>query len=212
MIMAIKILQDALLVTALCIDAFVASFSYGVNKIKIPFISALIISAVCSLLLALAIFVGVVARSFIPAQLAFGICFVILLVLGIVRLCDSILKNIIRKSKIQKNIRFKFLNLRFILQIYADPEEADFNASRVLNPGEAVYLALALSLDGLTVGFGAGLVSSFPIFIVLFSLAINLAAVKFGCGLGSKVAEMLKLDLSWLSGAILIGLAFAKLF
>ena len=36
-----------LLVSALSMDAFVASFAYGTSKIKIPFKSAIIINVVC---------------------------------------------------------------------------------------------------------------------------------------------------------------------
>ena len=47
-----------LLVSALSMDAFVASFAYGTSKIKIPFKSAIIINVVCSTILAIALFAG----------------------------------------------------------------------------------------------------------------------------------------------------------
>lgn len=212
MITIMDMLEAVLLVTALSIDAFVASFGYGINKIKIPFISAQVINVVCSSILAIAIFLGVAARAIVPPSVAVGVCFIILFALGTLKLFDSIVKNKIRKNKIQRDVKFKFLNVNFILHIYADPEEADLDCSRTLSPGEAVYLAMAVSLDGLTVGFGAGLVCAQPVLVVLFSLILTFAAVMLGCRLGGKIAKKLKFDLSWLSGAILIGLAFMKLF
>ena len=44
-------LDAILLVTALSMDAFVASFAYGTSKIKIPFKSAIVINVVCSSIL-----------------------------------------------------------------------------------------------------------------------------------------------------------------
>ncbi len=45
-----------LLVGALSIDAFVASFAYATSKIKIPFKSALIINVVSTTILGIALF------------------------------------------------------------------------------------------------------------------------------------------------------------
>mgnify|MGYP001612947440 CR=1 FL=1 len=59
-------LQSIILVTSLCIDAFVASFGYGTNKIKIPFSSTTIINVVCSTVLAISLFAGSIVRKFLP--------------------------------------------------------------------------------------------------------------------------------------------------
>lgn len=48
-------LQAFLLVTALSIDAFAASFAYGSKKIKIPASSIIVINLICSAILALAL-------------------------------------------------------------------------------------------------------------------------------------------------------------
>ena len=42
------VLEALLLVVALSMDAFVASFAYGAQRIKIPFSSAAIISVICT--------------------------------------------------------------------------------------------------------------------------------------------------------------------
>ena len=80
-----------------------------------------------------------------------------------------------------------------------------------MSPKEAAPLAIALSLDGLAVGFGAALSDVNPIQAILFSLIINVAAVCLGCLVGNKVAEKVPLDLSWVSGLLLMVLAFLKL-
>jgi putative sporulation protein YtaF len=98
-----------------------------------------------------------------------------------------------------------------MLNVYANPEEADINASKTLSPKEAVYLAIALSIDGLAVGFGAGLIAVNHLLVIVLAFLTDTIALTLGCRLGNKVVEKTVLNLSWLSGIVLIGLAFLKL-
>lgn len=207
----IDVVEASLLVIALSLDAFFACFSYGVNRIEIPFKSLNVINLICTGILAAALYIGVAVRSIIPQGVAAGLCFAILMMMGLIKLFDSAIKQIIRKRKIETNLRFKLSSLRFILHVYADPEEADMDVSRVLNPSEAAYLAVALSLDGVGAGFGAGLASGHPVLVIFLSLVLGYAAVLFGGWLGKKLADKVKLDLSWLGGTILVVLAIAKI-
>ena len=81
-----------------------------------------------------------------------------------------------------------------ILNIYANPEQADQDRSGVLSVGEATALAVALSLDSLTVGVGAGLDQT-PVFAaVLISFVLGLAAILLGRWLGDKPVSYTHLD------------------
>ena len=117
----------------------------------------------------------------------------------------------IRKN-IDKEITFSALNLKFILRVYADPETADRDLSRVLSPAEALPLAIALSLDSIAVGFGAALTDTDLVRTLFLALLFNALAVRLGCILGNKIAEKVSFNLSWLSGLLLIILAVMKLF
>ena len=206
------ILEPLVLVTALSVDAFVASFAYGTNQIKIPFRSVAVISGICSAILGVSLFLGSLVRPFMPEHLAGVLCFSILFLLGIAKLCDSAIKSLIRRSQgIHKKISFSAMHLRFILDVYANPENAECDCSKSLSAVEAAPLAIALSLDGLAVGFGAALSEAAPLRAVLFSLVANVIAVCAGSLTGNKVAEKIPLDLSWVSGLLLIVLAFLKL-
>ena len=206
------ILEPLVLVTALSVDAFVASFAYGTNQIKIPFRSVAVISGICSAILGVSLFLGSLVRPFMPEHLAGVLCFSILFLLGIAKLCDSAIKSLIRRSQgIHKKISFSAMHLRFILDVYANPENADSDCSKSLSAAEAAPLAIALSLDGLAVGFGAALSEAAPLRVVLFSLVANVIAVCAGSLTGNKVAEKIPLDLSWVSGLLLMVLAFLKL-
>jgi len=141
------------------------------------------------------------------------ICFAILIILGIAKILDSFTKSFIRKHKnLNKKIKFSFFNIKFILNLYADPEKADIDLSKILSPAEAVALAVSLSLDGLAVGFGAALGNVNGLAVFIFSLITDAFAVMFGCYIGNKIAKKVSFNLSWLGGVLLIALAVSKLF
>lgn len=208
----VSLAEILLLVSALSTDAFTASLAYGTQKIRIPWLSAAVISAVCSGVVTLSLLLGQIIGPYIPQGMPKWIGFGILLLLGVIKLFDSTIKAYIRRhQKLNKKIRFSFCSLRFILTVYADPEEADQDASKTLSTGEAASLALALSIDGLAAGFGAGLTNIGWGWVLALSFLIGLAAVWSGHAIGRKLAEKSSLDLSWLGGAMLIALALLKL-
>lgn len=208
----LMLLESLMLAVALSTDAFVASFAYGTNKIHIPLSSVAVINVICSVMLAISLFLGSLLRPFLPGHLTGIICFCILFILGIVRLCDSTIKAFIRRhSKLHKQFAFSALHLSFILYVYADPEQADSDQSKILSPAEAASLALAVSLDSLAVGFGSALSNINWLQTITATFLCGLFAVFMGCFIGNKIAEKLSLDLSWLSGLLLMVLAVMKL-
>lgn len=206
-----SLLEAFLLVAAVSLDSFVASFAYGTNKIKIPPLSVAVISVICSGMLAVSLFFGSLLRDYVPEAVTKGICFTILFLLGVVKLFDSAIKMRIRKHKIDRQMKFSFLSLQVILNVYADPEKADIDRSKVLSPLEAVSVAVALSLDGLAVGFGAGLASIDFFQAVIICLLFSAVTVGIGSLLGRKLAEKTNLNLTWVGGVLLLVLAFLKL-
>lgn len=204
--------EAALLAAAVSTDAFAAGLAYGAKRIRIPVLSAVIISMIGSLMLGLSLLAGSVIRPWLPADFAPGMGFAILLFLGIAKLFDSSIKAYIRKHKsLKKNIRFSLSSLRFILTVYADPQEADQDASQSLSALEAASLAVALSLDSLAAGIGAGVSQVGPLEAVLVTFVMGLLAVAAGHAAGSRVAERCPADLSWIGGVLLILLAVLRL-
>lgn len=210
---AMMILEAVLLASSLSLDAFLASFAYGSQKIKIPLASVLMIDLVCSGILGISLFLGNWVRPYLSPQISSVVCFLILFLIGMVKLLDNITKSLIRKhGGLSKNIRFSFCNLKFVLNVYADPEKADVDASKSLSMAEAVSLAVALSLDGMAVGFGAALGDVNSLAVFFSSLVAGAIAVLLGARVGNKLASKLRFNISWLSGAVLILLAVTKIW
>ena len=104
-----SILESVLFVSALSTDALIASFAYGSNKIKIPLLSVLVITFICTATLGISLLFGTFLKPYLSAGLLKLFSFSILMVLGIMRLMDNIIKSIIDKhNDINKQIKFFF--------------------------------------------------------------------------------------------------------
>ena len=207
------ILEAIILAWAISLDALVASFAYGNKRIKMPLGSIAVINTICAGMVGFALLAGTILRSHIPPGLTVAISFCILFILGALKLLDSATKSIIRRRAAQnKELRFSLRGFGFILLLYADPEQADVDGSKTLSPTEAATLAVALSLDGLAVGLGAAIGSVNGFALLIGVLITGMAALMLGGFLGNKAAKRSPFDLSWLSGALLIVLAFSQLW
>lgn len=209
--MFILLLEAAVLAASLSIDSFVAGFAYGSNKIRVPFSSVQIINLICSGVVGLSILAGSFVKTFIPPWLTTGLCFSILFIMGMVKLVDGIMKSFVRRhANLEKQMEISMFSLRLILTLYADPEKSDVDQSKSISSTEAISLALALSLDGLGVGFGAAMGNTNGLAVVSWSLVTNTLFILSGCYLGGKIARKIRFNLSWISGAILVTMAFMK--
>ncbi len=77
-----SLLEAFLLVAAVSLDAFVASFAYGTNQIKIPLSSLAVISVICSGMLAASLFFGSLLSPYLPQGITTGISFCVLFSVG----------------------------------------------------------------------------------------------------------------------------------
>ena len=202
-----------MIASSVSIDSFAAGFAYSSNKIKIPFSSILIINIVCSTFIGIGLLIGTTLQNFIPFWVTAGLAFTILFVLGMSKLLDSITKSIIRKNNtINKEIRLSLFNFKLMINLYANPEKADIDSSKTISPGEATAVAISLALDGLAVGIGASLAGVSGLAVFLFSFITDPFAIMLGCFVGATIARKAAFNLSWISGIVLITLAFSQLF
>ncbi|MGJ0845477.1 sporulation membrane protein YtaF [Tissierella praeacuta] len=205
-------MENILLVLVLSLDAFMASIAYGTNKIKMPFKSILIIDMVCAIFLALSIFFGIQIRKILPESIALILGATILILLGIYYLFESIFKSYLEnKLKENEKVKIKLFDIWFVIDVYVDETKADFNLSKNLDSKEALYLATALSLDSLAVGFGSSLGNINYLQVIGLSLVIGMFSIWSGLFIGKKIVEKTKINLFWLSGIILIILGLLKL-
>ena len=192
-------LEAALIALALSVDSFVAAFSYGTSKIKIPLSSVGIISVTGSLITGLSMLTGSFVKDFIPSGFTTLLSFGILFLLGVLKLFES-----------------------------SEPANADKDNSHSISAKEALSLSAALSLDGCAAGFGASLSAGTPASpgaaaagtvsslvpvaaVFLFSLIFGVFMVLAGSHIGNKAAGRLPIKPGIIGGLLLILLAVARL-
>lgn len=206
----IFIAESVVFVCALSLDAFAASLAYGTQDIKMPVKSILSINFISTGLVGLGIEIGSVFISFLSIRLISVISFLILISLGFIKIFEFSIKRWIKKNNnLQKD--FYFLNFHFLLEVITDSIKADFDCSKELSVKEAYTLGVVLSLDGFAAGVGAGLLGFDTGLVMVLSFAMGFLSMLLGGFLGRRLAEKTKIDLSWISGAILLIIALLKL-
>ena len=199
------------LVLALCMDTFVASMAYGANKVHITWEKIVVMNAICSGCLGIALVAGSVLDGLVPESMTRMVCFISLFLLGVVKLLDyNIKKYINRHVSLHKGITFSFSGLRIIVNIYGDPMAADWDHSQSLSWKEVLFLSFAMSIDSLI----AGALSAFleiPVGLTMgTALIMGIVMMYAGLFLGKKLASRCKCDLSWISGVLFMILAVTK--
>jgi len=180
--------ESAALAFACSVDAFAAGFAYGSRGIHIPLKSGLLLAFICTVFLIAPLWLGGVIARFIPEGLTGIVCFIILAVLGAAKILDSIIRRKPAEGR------------------------ADKNKDMTISPAEAAVLAIALSLDGLAVGFGAGVGQASIAATTIAALIIGTAAIMGGARLGERFSRAVPFNMSWVSGVVLIGLAVWRLY
>jgi len=201
-----------LLAGALCLDAFAAGFSLGAAKTRVGIKAMLVVGAVCTALLLLASALGFLGRLIVPPETARAVSFALLLVIGLIKSFESAFKSYLRnRAPLESKVTVRLFDARFVLSLYIEPERADVDASRSLSSREAAYLAAALSLDGLSAGFGLGVGGADFALLALLSFVSNFLALALGYWGGRALAKTWDADLSRLGGILLIIVAFWRL-
>ena len=199
------------LVLALCMDTFVASMAYGANKVHITWEKIVVMNAICSGCLGIALVAGSVLDGLVPESMTRTVCFISLFLLGVVKLLDYTIKKYInRHVSLHKGITFSFSGLRIIVNICGDPMAADWDHSQSLSWKEVLFLSFAMSIDSLI----AGALSAFleiPVGLTMgTALIMGIVMMYAGLFLGRKLASRCKCDLSWISGVLFMILAVTK--
>lgn len=200
-----------ILVSALCLDTFVASTAYGTNQIKLSHQQIAVFNGICCLCLGVSLLFGTFLDSQIPETFTKEICFLSFLFLGCLRLFHSAICHYLKYHKfIHKNTSFSLSNLNLMIDIYIDPVEADTDHNQQLSWKEVIFLSLAMSIDSLFTGIMAAFLKiSIPI-TMLTTFLVGECFTYLGLFIGHKISTRCPKDLTWLGGILFILLAFLK--
>lgn len=199
-----------LLVIALSLDSFLASLAYGAEHIRIPLKSAFLISFIGVVFLSVPLYTATYMQQFISPFLCHLISFTIFFLIALSSLFQGTIKSML-KTYNRKKLKFEYSGISFVLDIYLDETKADADNSKLLSIKEAMYLAIALSIDSLASGFALGISIFQPLPVLIISLCIGIVAVLGGSFLGSRAAALKNCNLSWISGILFLILACSRI-
>lgn len=203
-------LDMILLVLATCCDSFFMSVAYGVEGIKIPWKSVLMIAFCGTFFLGASMILANVLSQLISPMMGKWISFMILMLLGCTNLFQARVKHYVNQQK-QKPLIIKFKGISFVIDIFLDEKEADQDHSKYLSIKEAFYLGVALSIDSLASGLAYGIGITDVRLVLLVSFVMGVTIILLGSLLGNRIMNHIKQDVSWISGCLLIALAFLRL-
>jgi putative sporulation protein YtaF len=179
------------------IDNLAVGIAYGVKKIKIGIFSNLIIAVVSGVGTYFSMSLGGIISQLLPANLANLIGSLALIFIGVWGIWDVWNTEIKPRKKLHKN------ELDYTLFI-AQPERADWDKSNSIDVKESVGLALALTINNLAGGIGAGISGVNIIYTTLLTVILSLAAIALGQLLGRKLTKNLSSKWSGIISAFLI--------
>ncbi len=203
-------LDMLVLVLATCCDSFFMSVAYGVKKIRIPATAMIVIAFCGTMVLGVSLTLAGWVSHVVSDEFGKWISFAILLVLALTSLFQGQVKHYVKKHK-NRPLIIRFQGISFVVDIFLDETEADQDHSKELSVKEAFYLGVALSLDSFGSGLAYGIGFTDVFVLLCISFAAGVLAIWSGSAIGKRVVHHFQGDISWISGCLLLVLAFLRL-
>ena len=207
-----SILYILLLGLAVSMDSFIAGATYGIRKIRLPFLSLLIVGGVTALCSGLAIVAAGLFGGLINAHIAIAVGSFLLLSIGLFSIFQEYLLQCAKGPDDQTNPRLSMRIGRIIINIMVDPEAVDFDHSKSISAGEAVMLGFALGLDNMAATFAASLLGVLPLYTPVVMGLLQMLLIAGGIYLGALVLpQSFSKRFPYLSGIILVLIGLFRL-
>lgn len=200
---------------AVSADGFLVGLAYGFKKIKIPFISLILIACASAGAVTLSMLLGQGITMLIDPQKASMLGGLIIIGIGLYFIMEAYREHLLRQVKNQQDpvLRFNVKPLGIIVHIILEPESADMDASGEISPREAFFLGLALAMDALGAGIGMAMAGYNILLTALGVGLLKFILVNAGLFWGSIFQADKKL--SWsslLTGGIFIIIGLIQIY
>lgn len=207
-----EIISIIVLAVAISIDGFNVGITYGLQDIKLRWSSILIISLTSMVAIVLTGNLGVFITNYITIDTAEIIGSFILIMMGCWLVYITYRDKDSSKFKARElNINFKIKSFNIMIKILKEPIEADIDHSGSIGNKEAFFLGIALALDAMGAGLGAGLNGLSIKYLSFFIGIINYSFITGGYLLGKKLEDTFPPHFEFYPGFIIILLGLIKL-
>lgn len=212
------LLSLLILAISVSVDSLGIGITYGIRDTKISFPAKAILFFGSFFIASISLLIGNLFTAFLPKILVKLIGAFLLFFMGCWILYESFQPHVsqtLHPHSSPKTYQIFFRSLGITIQIIRDPISSDLDHSNSIDAREALYLALALSIDSLCVGISSSMIGInsflFPILVSSFQIFF----LSIGDFLGKKLISYNHIPnnvWSILSGILLIGFGFSRLF
>lgn len=195
------------------LDNFGVGVSYGVQKIRIPFLSNFFIALLSGIITVFAVSTGHLLSHYISIANALGAIMIVAVGVWIVVHKPSSNNNLITAVPVMKIYTVPIKPLNYIVEITKNPSFADLDANGFISTKEAMALGLTLSFNCIATGIGAGLTGLAPIPVAVSVFLFSMVTISLGYWTGWRTASN-RLE-QWsqaFSGILLILIGIYELF
>lgn len=188
------------------LDNLGVGISYGVQKIRVPFLSNFFIALLSGIIVAISVLTGRLLSNYITIAGELGALMIVAIGIWVmVHKTASASDSLPAAIPVMKTYSVPIKSLSCIVQITKEPSAADFDANGFISTKEAMFLGLTLSFNCIATGVGAGLTGMDPLSSGISVFIFSMISISMGYMIGWKTASDRFEQLSQaISGVILI--------
>jgi len=186
-----EILEICTISLVLNIDALLFGITFGIKNIKICLVSKMIIFITSFSITLISYLLGKYVSIFLNKNISYIISSAMMIFLGLA----LILKTAIDKEDSSKKKMLVNLNLHSLgltIKIIKEPTASDIDKSGTIEAIEAIFIAIALSLDALSATFSLSLCADLKIYTIFLIPTIQFIALSAGNLFGQRLKFLQK--------------------
>ena len=187
------------------LDNLGVGISYGVQKIRVPFISNFSIAFLSGIITIISVLTGHLLSHYIAVAGELGASMIVIIGIWVMVHKTSTSNSLPVAIPVMKTYSVPIKAFSCVVQITKEPSVADFDANGIISTKEAMVLGLTLSFNCIATGVGAGLTGMDPLSSSISVFIFSMVSISVGYLIGWKTASDRFEHLSQvISGAVLI--------
>jgi putative sporulation protein YtaF len=183
------IISALLLGLAANLDNFGVGVSYGVQKIRIPFLSNFLIALLSGIVTFISVLAGHLLSQYIMVANMLGALMIVAIGFWVAVHKSTSGNNLPAAVPAMKTYSVAVKPLSCIIQITKNPSFADLDANGFISSKEAMALGLTLSFNCIATGVGAGLTGLDPLPLSISVFLFSIVTISSGYWTGWKTAS-----------------------
>ena len=196
------------------LDNLGIGLAYGLKKIKVPLASNLSIAILSGIATLLSAFLGHRLSNILPAKTGPALGGIIVSIIGVWTIAQYFLAEQASHHHPAHNNREKAkITWQNLWKVFENPALVDKDQSNVISVNESLLLGIALSINCLTTGLGAGMTRLNTYALALSIIIFSLLSIQTGMYIARRYAAThLGKHANLLTGIILIIIGLCEIF